>query len=290
MHEPVLLNEILEFAEGVSPKRILDATFGRGGHTRVLLNRFPEATVWALDRDHEAIEYAQKEFADEIRQGRLFLERINFHNWRERSKQSTSDFDFILVDLGVSSPQLDSGERGFSFYKDGPLDMRMDQSADLDAATIVNTWSEGELAELFKEYGEIRRPGPVVRAIVERRRKQPFERTRELAGLIEGIEGWRRKGHHPATTYFLALRMQVNDEMIGLESSLLDFCRALRKGGRLSVITFHSLEDRMVKYAMRSFTELGRPLNKKVIVPGRDEELRNPRSRSAKLRVFQAEG
>jgi 16S rRNA (cytosine1402-N4)-methyltransferase len=277
MHKPVLLKEVLQFASEIAPKTILDGTFGRGGHTRAMLEACPDAKVTAID-------YGRKELGALIASGRLALEHFNFH---DIAKFPVQGFDVILLDLGVSSPQLDEAARGFSFYHDGPLDMRMNQTSELTAAAVVNTWPEVELLNLFMKYGEIRRPQRVVRAIVNDRKQTPFTTTRELAGLIERVEGWQRKGHHPATRYFLALRMAVNNELAGLEACIPDLMRALSPRGRLLIITFHSLEDRIIKYAFRESQELGFPLVKKVIVPSREEERENPRARSAKLRIFQ---
>lgn len=283
MHIPVLLAEVVHHASEIQPRTILDGTFGRGGHSRALLNACPGAVVTALDQDVAAIAHAQVAFADEIRAGRLIPRHFNFHDIGRLG----GTYDVILLDLGVSSPQLDEPARGFSFYHDGPLDMRMNQELETTAADIVNTWSEVELNSLFVKYGEVRRPQRVVRAIVNDRQTEPYATTRQLASLIERVEGWRKKGHHPATSFFLALRMAVNAELSGLETCLPDLMRGLNEKGRLIVITFHSLEDRIIKYAFREATALGHPLYKKVIVPT-DEELKdNPRARSAKLRIFE---
>lgn len=287
MHKPVMLKEVLDFAMEVEPRFILDGTFGRGGHTGAFLNSFPHAQIVAFDQDQDAISYGEKVFADKISDQRLKLIHANFHSIASLAVTPANGFDVILLDLGVSSPQLDQAERGFSFYNDGPLDMRMNNEQELTAADIVNNWSEVELLELFTRYGEVSRPGRVVRALIHDRKQNPFTRTLELASLIERVEGWSRRGHHPATRYFQALRIAVNNELAGLESCIPDLMRALREGGRLIVITFHSLEDRIIKYAFREHSELGRPLVKKVITPSREEELENPRARSAKLRVFQ---
>lgn len=287
MHKPVLLSEVVQFISEIHPAWILDGTFGRGGHVRGLMESCPLARFVALDRDADAIEFAEREFSLEISEGRLSVRQMSFHEFARGTQGPGEGFDAILLDLGVSSPQLDSPERGFSFYHDGPLDMRMDRNGGITAADIVNLWSEVELADLFIRYGEIRRPHRVVRALVHDRTDQPFTTTRQLAGLIERVEGWRRKGHHPATAYFLALRMAVNSELTGLESCLPDLMNALSPKGRLLVITFHSLEDRIVKYAFKKAVETGYPLFKKVITPTRTEIASNPRARSAKLRVFQ---
>lgn len=277
----------MKLASEKSPRFILDATFGRGGHTRGLLELPSRPHVTALDQDADAITYGVKHFSDEIHQGRLILVHGSFHEVVPRIPKPPEGYDMILADLGVSSPQLDEGERGFSFYHEGPLDMRMNRSREFSAADIVNGWAEVELIRIFKEYGEVRRPERVTRAIVQDRKTKPFTTTRQLAGLIERVEGWRKKGHHPATTYFLALRMAVNNELAGLQNAIPDLMRALAPGGRLFVITFHSLEDRIIKYAFKESPQLGFPLFKKVIVPSREECRENPRARSAKLRVFQ---
>ena len=287
MHIPVMKDEILKMMEEMPspPARILDTTFGRGGHTRAFLDGWPEAQVVALDQDQAALDHGQEYFKAELESGRLQLIHSNFvHLDKALPNQQ---FDVVFSDLGVSSPQLDDAERGFSVYHDGPLDMRMDQSQGLTAADIVNEWSANELADLFFQLGEVRRPQKVVARILEAREEKPFERTRELSILIERAEGWRKKGHHPATKYFLALRLKVNRELDVIEEALPVFMNALNHEGRLIVLTFHSLEDRIVKWGMKNRTELGRLVNKKVIPPTREEQLKNPRSRSAKLRVFE---
>jgi 16S rRNA (cytosine1402-N4)-methyltransferase len=283
LHKPVLLEEVLQFArETPRPlRRGLDVTFGRGGHTRALLEAHPDLQMTALDRDRDALAYAESAFAPEIASGRLKPVHGNFHE-----KIPAGEWDFILADLGVSSPQLDVAERGFSFYHDGPLDMRMDQSQGITAADIVNTWPPDDLIALFRELGEIRRPNLTVQKIIEFRRAGPFSRTHELSRLIERAEGWRRKGHHPATNYFLALRLEVNQELGDLRPAAERLIHQLAAGGRLAMITFHSLEDRIIKYAFKESAE-GFPVTKKVVAPGRPECAANPRARSAKLRVFQ---
>lgn len=271
--------------------RIWDGTFGRGGRSRAFLTAFPEARVLASDRDPAAIEFGNTEYKREAEQGRLKLQHWNFHEFQA---VENSDFfekepvDLALLDLGVSSPQLDTAERGFSFYHDGPLDMRMDPTHGTPAHEIVNSWTEVGLQRLFSDLGEVPRPHRVAKAIITRRREKPFSTTGDLAAMIERTEGWKRKGRHPATQYFLALRLLVNEELDGIKQCLpVIIEKALRPGGRLLVITFHSLEDRIVKNIFKERRDLGAPVNKKVIVPGRAEILRNPRSRSAKLRVFQ---
>lgn len=287
MHKPVLLEEVLNLAKENSPQSVLDGTFGRGGHSRAMLEAIPKAKVFGIDQDLAAVQHAEKEFAADISDGRFSIQHFNFHHIASLKSRPEGGFDVILLDLGVSSPQLDEADRGFSFYNEGPLDMRMDQTLKFTAADVVNSWPEVELIDLFTSLGEVRRPQRVVRAVVADRKTKPFQTTRDLASLIERVEGWSRKGHHPATRYFLALRMAVNNELAGLESCLPELMRALSPKGRLIIITFHSLEDRIVKYAFKEGGELGYPLFKKVIVPSREEESVNPRARSAKLRVFQ---
>lgn len=290
-HIPVLLSPVLERAisEPKERLRIWDGTFGRGGHTEALLKTFPQAQVLGTDRDQAAIEYGQENFKTLIDDGRLQLKHFNFHHFETLNSLGVMEgFDSILIDLGVSSPQLDEPERGFSFYHEGPLDMRMDRSQDFKASDIVNHWSEQDLIRLFQEVGEIPRPHRVVKEIIDRRKERDFTTTKELSFLIERTFGWRKKGKHPATNFFLALRMEVNQELSELESSLSAIMeRALKPKGRLLVITFHSAEDRIVKRLFKSSLHLGDNLTKKVIAPERSEILLNPRSRSAKLRVFQ---
>lgn len=293
-HVPVLLESVLEKIKGISVTEglFVDATFGRGGHTREILKARPDFKVFAVDCDEEAIAHGTRDFETEAKSGRLQLVRGNFNKFSELLAQSQMGKESIvgfLLDLGVSSPQLDQGQRGFSFYHEGPLDMRMDRSLNLTAANIVNSWSEKELNDLFHELGEVRSPFRVTNKILEARKERAFSTTRELADLVERTEGWRQKGHHPATNYFLALRLEVNQELTRVKESLPQMVRALVSGGRLLVITFHSLEDRIVKVAMKNFvTEgLGELVNKKVIQPTWAEKKLNPRARSAKLRVFE---
>lgn len=286
-HYPVMVTEILQnFAPLREQKslRYFDGTFGRGGHLRAVLANFSQAQTVAMDQDTAAIEFAREAFKTEVESQRLQLVHGNFS---EFSEHNLGSFDMMLLDLGVSSPQLDNAERGFSFYHEGPLDMRMNQQQSLTAEFILNTYSEDELNELFKEYGEIYKPYRVVRAVVHDRKTEAFTRTKQLAGLIERVDGWRHKGHHPATQYFMALRLRVNSELEVIKHALPAMMKSLNPGGRLAVLTFHSLEDRIVKNIFRDEKELGRPVHKKVLVPTQEECDRNTRSRSAKLRIFE---
>ncbi len=294
LHVPVLFDEILSSVATVPWEEgyFVDGTLGRAGHTLAILNQFKSAKVLGLDWDHQAIEYAKAECRDLIADGRLQVERLEYSKILQSSILNGSKISGCLLDLGVSSPQLDQGERGFSFYHDGPLDMRMDHRQELTAADIVNTWSEQELSDLFFQLGEVRRPGRVVKAIVFDRKKNPFTRTRQLAEMIERIEGWRKKGSHPATNYFLGLRLEVNQELKKTENVIAPVIDSLVPGGRFLVITFHSLEDRIVKNEFRRLakTGIGRLVNKKVIQATWEEQKKNPRSRSAKLRIFEKLG
>ena len=304
-HIPVLLHEVLE---GLAIKEngiYLDATFGRGGHSRCILEKLgPNGHLYALDRDLEAIE-ASKSIVDD----RFTIVHSRF----SKLKSVCEDFgivgkvDGILMDIGVSSPQLDDSERGFSFDRDGPLDMRMDQSAKLDAQTIVNTYSQKDLAYIFKVYGEERFASKVAAAIVRERQKQPFLRTMQLSELIKKtIPGWSET-KHKATRCFQALRIAVNSELDELREALDQCVDVLNDGGRLCVISFHSLEDRIVKNfikdkargqeippaipltfeqteQLRLATATMEPIGG-AVKAGEAELLHNVRSRSATLRV-----
>lgn len=289
-HVPVMLAEILEQARpvfdenGAAKLKYLDGTLGRGGHLERILGMDPRVIGWGCDRDPQALEAVSARLQSLVGAGRLHVAHRNF--MVDPLREEFGEFDLVLLDLGVSSPQLDRAERGFSFYHEGPLDMRMDPTKGFTAADILAEYSEEDLNYLFREYGEIRSPYRVTRAIVHDRKTTPFTTTRQLAGLIERVQGWAKKGFHPATPFFLALRLKVNAEIDELERGLKAMIEALAPGGRLLVITFHSLEDRIAKNVLRD-SELGEPVFKKVIVPTDEEIARNPRARSAKLRVFQ---
>jgi 16S rRNA (cytosine1402-N4)-methyltransferase len=290
-HYPVMIQEVADaFAvfRGKTGLHYFDGTFGRGGHYRVMKQLFPAMQATVMDQDAQAVEYARTHFPTQVQSGELKILHANFSQFSQQIPEPLENsFDMMLLDLGVSSPQLDVAERGFSFYHDGPLDMRMNQQQALTAEVLLNTASEDQLIHIFKEYGEVYRPFRVVRAIVHDRKTQAFTTTHQLAGLIERVDGWSRKGFHPATQYFMALRLAVNSELEVVAEALLPMMKSLKDKGRLAVITFHSLEDRIVKNIFRDHKELGFPVNKKVIVPTQEECDRNSRSRSAKLRVFQ---
>ncbi len=286
-HYPVMVRDILEnFAvfRGKNDLRYFDGTFGRGGHLRAVLANFPQIRAVVMDQDETAVKFGHENFRTEVESRQV---RIIHGNFSEFPEHNLGSFDMMLLDLGVSSPQLDTAGRGFSFNKDGPLDMRMNQTRGVTAEYILNTSSEQELNEMFKQYGEIHRPFRVVRAIVHDRKTKAWQSTKELAGLIERVDGWRHKGFHPATQYFMALRLRVNAELEVLERTLPEMMRALTPGGRLAVISFHSLEDRIVKNIFKSDREFGEQTHKRILLPTQEECDMNTRSRSAKLRVFE---
>lgn len=286
-HFPVLVSELLSlFSKAHPPQQILDCTFGRGGHSLAFLKKFPKVLVTGLDCDDQAIEYGS--LLKEVKEGKIKLFKKNFHTFATSAAQKEI-YDVVLMDLGVSSPQLDEKERGFSFYQDGPLDMRMDRRQEFKAEDIINTWGKKALVQLFQTYGEIKNPYKVIEAILKQRRKKKFKSTLELSHLIKKYETRKGRKIHPATPWFLALRILVNQELKGLEACLPDFLSLLKEQGYFAVISFHSLEDRIVKKAFRKFVGegKGRLWNKKILRPSLQERKQNPRSRSAKMRVFQ---
>ena len=295
LHIPVLLPEVLSFIENskMTSATYLDATFGRGGHALEINKLFEGLKIIAVDQDHEAIEYCKELLIDKVTKDEVLFIHSNFSELNKHTESIKSFLNgealsFILADLGVSSPQLDDAERGFSFYKDGPLDMRMDHSQKLTARYIVNEWDEDDLIELFLKKGEVRRPQKIVEKIIERRKVKKFETTDDLSYLIEDCLGWRKKGQHPATHYFLALRLEVNQELEVVENSIETMLDLLSPGGLLIIITFHSLEDRIVKYKFKELAEnKGKILTKKVIQATWADKKKNKRARSAKLRVFE---
>lgn len=296
-HIPVLLKEVMD-ALAVRPSgRYVDGTLGRAGHTKEIIAR--GGMVLGIDRDEQAIrEIGEVAGLSAVRGRHGDLKEIaNEKGWKE--------VDGILLDLGVSSPQLDEAGRGFSFLREGPLDMRMDRSSGLSAADIVNGESAERLEEIFREWGEEPQARRIAKAIVKEREKRKFETTVEFADFIERVVG-RRGAHHPATRVFQALRMEVNDEIGELERALEGGLELLKSGGRFVVITFESLTDRIVKRffakhvgRMLSLQQGGerwegkeprmRAVTGKVVVASEEEADLNPRSRSAKLRAAEKE-
>ncbi len=299
-----MMAEVLNALKPKSGGRYVDGTLGGAGHAASILSASsPTGWLYGCDRDGAAVEAARKRLAEQFA-GRFEVRRGNFADlagW-----VPAADCDGVLLDLGVSSPQLDSPERGFSFQHDGPLDMRMDPRQTLTAAELVHGAGAEELARIFWEFGGERESRRFARAIVQDREGQKFETTRQLAELIERLSPRRGKKAHPATRVFQALRIAVNDEIGSLQRGLAAAVALLKPDGRLAVITFHSLEDRVVKdfgrARARDYTfagemdvpELREPripelkwVTRKAVKPGADELNENPRSRSAQLRVLE---
>ncbi len=280
-HVPVLSRELIEGLNIHSGGHYLDATAGGGGHSELILAVAPDVQVTAIDRDAEAIAAAKVKL--EQHGDRVQFWHGNFADYEPRNIL----FDGIIADLGVSSAQFDIPERGFSFRHAANLDMRMDQRQSLTAAEVINHWKEAQLADAFYKYGEERLSRQIARRIVERR---PFQTTTELAEAIaHSVPRKYRYGRiHPATRVFQALRIVVNQEMSSLETFLNRAPNWLKPEGRIGIISFHSLEDRIVKHSLRD-SPLLRVLTKKPITPQEKELDENPRSRSAKLRFAERE-
>ncbi|OKH40399.1 16S rRNA (cytosine(1402)-N(4))-methyltransferase [[Phormidium ambiguum] IAM M-71] len=277
VHISVLATELISGIV-INPGGIyLDATVGGGGHTQLILQTAPDTKVIAIDRDEAAINAAKNKLIE-------FNDRLTFWrgNFAEYQPQELT-FDGIIADLGVSSFHLDTGSRGFSFRQEAELDMRMDQREALTAADIINEWEEQELADIFYKYGEERLSRRIARQIVE---KRPFKTTTELANeIFHSVPRAYRYGRiHPATRVFQALRIVVNQELASLETFLKIAPNWLKPGGRIGIISFHSLEDRLVKHSFKESPIL-QVITKKPITPQETELQQNLRSRSAKLRI-----
>ena len=283
-HEPVMVAEVLGVLSPTPGKLICDATCGTGGHAEAILSR--GATLVGLDKDPQALELARgrlARFGDRVR-----LIHTDFRDLRAvLAEAGIRRLDGVLFDLGLSSLQLDSPARGFSFREEAPLDMRMDPSRPLTAGELVNRLPQEELARILWEYGEERYARRIARAIVRARDKAPIESTTELARLVARCYPPGRHRIHPATRTFQALRIAVNDELSALEEGLAQALDLLRPGGVVCVIAFHSLEDRIVKRMFRDRAETGRLeiITKKPLRPSPQEVAKNPRARSAKLRA-----
>lgn len=303
-HAPVLLDEAIDAMDPLPGHRYIDGTFGGGGHTRVLLDRSaPDGKVLAFDRDPAAVDRALRLAAETSLEHRLIVAHASFTDlYRIASAHEFLPVDGIFLDLGLSSYQLDEPQRGFAFSYDGPLDMRFDPTSGPSAADLVNTLSEEELASLIWRFGEDRNSRRIAAAVVRSRKEISIETTAQLALIIESAVGGRRGSPtHPATRTFQALRIAVNEELDALARVLPDAVQALAPGGRLVVISFHSLEDRIVKqFLRRESAECICPPEQPVctcrhratlamlggtIKPSRAELERNPRSRSAIMRV-----
>lgn len=304
MHISVLLKESITSLNLNEASIIVDATLGYGGHSSNILKRIKRGHLFAFDQDREAIQYST-DLLEKI--GTNFtIVNSNFSSMKQELEEiGVQQVDGILFDLGVSSPQLDRKERGFSYHQDAKLDMRMDQTSDFSAYELIHTYSKQELARIFKRYGESKFAANIAKKIVEYREHKRIETTLELSEIIKSAIPMKfRIEKHPAKQIFQAIRMEVNHELEVLESALLQSLDLIRVSGRVAVITFHSLEDRIVKNIFRQKCSIdpkvkGLPeipdeylpdfklVYKKVIIPSDEEVKNNPRARSAKLRVIE---
>ena len=302
-HKPVLLEESLRALDIKPGGTYVDGTLGRAGHSLAILRRLEGGRLIGIDRDQSAIDAARERLADFA--DRVTLVHGNFQDLGDILRDlGVRRVDGMLFDLGVSSPQLDDGTRGFSYMQDAPLDMRMDREEGLTAAEVVNSWPREELRRIIAQYGEERYAPQIAGAIARRRADKPIETTLELVEIIRGAMPPKalREKQHPAKRTFQAIRIAVNDELACVERMLRGAVPRLNRGGRLAVITFHSLEDRIVKTGLAEFargctcppdfpvcvcgrTPEIRLVNKKPILPGPGEIEENSRARSAKLRV-----
>ncbi|MGX7264523.1 16S rRNA (cytosine(1402)-N(4))-methyltransferase RsmH [Enterococcus crotali] len=305
-HYTVLLKETVDGLHVKEDGIYVDCTLGGAGHSEYLLSQLSEqGHLYAFDQDQKALDFAAQRLKKYVDQGMVTFIKSNFRHLKEElANHEIHHVDGILYDLGVSSPQLDEAERGFSYHQDAPLDMRMDQDAELSAYQVVNDYSYHELVKIFFRYGEEKFSKQVAREIERVRAKAPIETTGELVEIIKSAipAPARRKGGHPAKRIFQAIRIAVNDELRVVEESLEQAIALLNKNGRISVITFHSLEDRIVKSMFKEYSSIqdlppGLPvvpeefqpelkvITRKPILPGETELAENNRSRSAKLRI-----
>ncbi|QEL16132.1 16S rRNA (cytosine(1402)-N(4))-methyltransferase RsmH [Limnoglobus roseus] len=284
IHRPVLLHEVLAHLDPRPGETWVDATLGVGGHSRAIAEKLlPNGRLISLDQDATMIELARPRLADLP----ATLVNANFDQVKDVLENlGVAAVDGVLADLGFCSDQMDDTARGFSFQGDGPLDMRLDPDGGTTAADLVNTTGEAALADLIFEYGEERHSRKIARRIVERRKAQPFATTADLANVVKHSVPWGPDARriHPATRTFQALRIAVNDELGALDRLLAVLPKLVRPGGRVGIISFHSLEDRRVKHAFRDRPEW-QPITKKPVEATDAETAGNPRSRSAKLRV-----
>lgn len=303
-HVSVLLNESISSLNLKENSIIVDATLGYGGHSSSILDRIKKGYLFAFDQDSEAIRHSTDRLS---KVGANFtIIKSNFVNMKEElNKRGIERVDGILFDLGVSSPQLDEKERGFSFHEDAPLDMRMDREQKLTAYDVVNTYSKEDLARIFFKYGEDKFSNNIAKKIVEYRQSKKIETTLELVDIIKTAVPMKfRIDKHPARQIFQAIRIEVNHELDVIEPALNQAMDLLNVGGRIAVITFHSLEDRLVKNIFREKCQIDdklkglpnipeeylpdfRLVENKAIVPSEEELERNPRARSSKLRVIE---
>lgn len=297
MHISVLLKESIEYLNLKDDSIVVDCTLGYGGHSAQILKRIPNGFLYAFDQDKTAIKEANKKIEKIANNYKIIND--NFVNL----KKYIDEVDGILFDLGVSSPQLDDGERGFSFHKDARLDMRMNENNPLDAYTVVNEYSEEKLIQIFRDYGEEKFAVSIARGIIKAREKSKIETTLELAEVIkENVPMKYRREKHPARKVFQAIRIEVNNELEVFEKALTDALSRVKVGGRICVITFHSLEDKICKRIFKEVStvreefkhlpilpEEYEPKYKIIgnIAPSKEEIENNPRARSARLRIIE---
>ena len=298
MHISVLLEESIKYLNLKSDSKIIDCTLGYGGHSSEILKRIPNGFLYSFDQDKEAIKYSDERLKKIGTNYKII--NSNFVNLKENI---TEEVDGILYDLGVSSPQLDTDYRGFSFHSDARLDMRMNQDSKLDAYKVVNEYSYEKLRDIFYKYGEEKFSNSIAKKIVEERENKKIETTLELVEIIKSaVPDKYKREHHPARKIFQAIRIEVNDELGVLKKSLTDALDLIKVGGRICVITFHSLEDKIVKDIFKENSTMDNSLKKlpivpeellpkyklvKILEPTEDEILNNKRARSAKLRVIE---
>jgi 16S rRNA (cytosine1402-N4)-methyltransferase len=302
MHKSVLLDECLEYLNIKEESIIVDCTLGYGGHSSNILKKIKRGFLFAFDQDEEAISSSKKRL-DEISDNYEII-KSNFENLKEElEKRNIKKVNGILYDIGVSSPQLDEGDRGFSFHKDAKLDMRMDTSKPFSAYELVNTYEYKDLVRIFINYGEEKYATSIARNIIKEREQKPIETTLELVEIIKNSvpEKYKRE-KHPARKVFQAIRIEVNNELGVFEKSLKDALDLIDINGRICVITFHSLEDKICKEIFRSVSEIDSNLKRLPVIPeeyqpkykvvanikpSKQELEENPRARSAKLRVIE---
>lgn len=301
MHKSVLLNEAVYYLNLKDDSIVIDCTLGYGGHSSLILSKIPKGFLYAFDQDKEAINYAEKRL-DTINKNYEII-NTNFKNLKKCMEDKEIKADAILFDLGVSSPQLDNAERGFSFHKDAVLDMRMNKDDIKTAYDVVNNYSKEQLINIFYKYGEEKYSVSIASAIVKYRENKKIETTLELAEIIKSSVPLKyRNQTHPARKVFQAIRIEVNNELEVFETALIDALSLLKKGGRICVITFHSLEDKICKRIFNEVSSIPPELKKLPIVPSEyepkykiianitptEEEIKeNPRARSSRLRVIE---
>lgn len=304
MHISVLKEEVIQNLNLKENSVIVDATLGYGGHSSSILKRIKKGFLFAFDQDSEAIRYST-DFLKKVGTNFTII-KSNFINMEKHlTELGIKEVDGVIFDLGVSSPQLDEDERGFSFHKNARLDMRMDKENPLDAEKVVNTYSEEDLTRIFIKYGEDKYSKNIAKNIVKKRQEHPIKTTMELAEVIKNsVPEKERRKKHPARQIFQAIRIEVNHELDVIRPALESACRLLKVGGRVEVITFHSLEDRIVKKYFQELTKVDEKVKglpdipeeylpnfklvyHKAILPGTEELENNHRSRSAKLRIIE---